>query len=62
MSSWTYQENDTSKNYIGVELDIEQIVAQLCELVRCELVKNAPHLSKDEIISAFWGECIASNS
>lgn len=62
MSSSTYQEYDTSKNYIRVELDIEQLVAQLCELVRCELIKNAPHLSKDEIISAFWGECIASNS
>lgn len=58
----THQKNDTFENYIGIELKVEQVVAQLCELFRCELVKNAPHLSKDDIISAFWGERIASNS
>jgi len=47
---------------MGIKLNVEQVVAQLCEFFRCELVKNTPHLSKDEIISAFWGECIASNS
>lgn len=58
----TYQENNTLENHMGIKLNVEQVVAQLCEFFRCELVKNTPHLSKDEIISAFWGECIASNS
>lgn len=59
---FTYQENNTLENHMGIKLNVEQVVAQLCEFFRCELVKNTPHLSKDEIISAFWGECIASNS
>lgn len=62
MHQYTYQENNTLENHMGIKLNVEQVVAQLCELFRCELVKNTPHLSKDEIISAFWGECIASNS
>lgn len=59
---YTHQENNTLENHMRIKLNVEQVVAQLCELFRCELVKNTPHLSKDEIISAFWGECIASNS
>lgn len=58
----TYQKNDTFENHIRIKLNVEQVVAQLCELFRRKLIKNTPHLSKDEIISAFWGECIASKS
>lgn len=45
-----------------IKLNVEQVVAQLCELFRRKLIKNTPNLSKDEIISAFLGTCIASNS
>ena len=52
----THQEYNTFENYIGIELKVEQVVAQLCELFRSELVENAPDVTEDDIVTAFWGE------
>ena len=44
-----------------MELDAEQVITQLLEFLRGELVEDATHLAEDEVVTRLGGERILTS-